>query len=81
MMGEWGAIRKADYGQAWGKDSTNLAEYDYFLRAQSQLNLFTKEGLERAGEISRQGLQTVPWLPAIDRGVGMVSLVESRPVL
>src|SRR4029078_12212571 len=31
MTGERGAIRKADYNQAWGKDITNLAEYDYFL--------------------------------------------------
>ncbi len=57
MTGEFGAIRKADYSQAWGKDSTNLAEYDYYLRAESQLNLYTKEGLERSGEISRQGLK------------------------
>ncbi|TDW25627.1 hypothetical protein EV128_11757 [Rhizobium azibense] len=41
MTGEFGAIRKADYSQAWGKDSTNLAEYDYYLRAESQLNLYT----------------------------------------
>lgn len=60
MTGEFGAIRKADYSQAWGKDSTNLAEYDYYLRAESQLNLYTKEGLERSGEISRQGLKVFP---------------------
>ncbi|TJV21655.1 MAG: adenylate/guanylate cyclase domain-containing protein, partial [Mesorhizobium sp.] len=29
MTGEFGAIRKSDYSKAWGKDSTNLAEYDY----------------------------------------------------
>ena len=63
MTGEFGAIRKADYSQAWGKDSTNLAEYDYYLRAESQLNLYTKEGLERSGEISRQGLQVFPGSP------------------
>ncbi|OWO95330.1 adenylate/guanylate cyclase domain-containing protein [Rhizobium esperanzae] len=65
MTGEFGAIRKADYSQAWGKDSTNLAEYDYYLRAESQLNLYTKEGIERSGEISRQGLQTFPGSPLL----------------
>ena len=70
MTGEWGAIRKADYSQAWGKDSTNLAEYDYYLRAESQLNLYTKEGLERSGEISRQGLQVFPGSPLLTVELG-----------
>lgn len=70
MTGEFGAIRKADYSQAWGKDSTNLAEYDYYLRAESQLNLYTKEGLERSGEISRQGLQVFPGSPLLTAELG-----------
>ncbi len=70
MTGEWGAIRKADYSQAWGKDSTNLAEYDYYLRAESQLNLYTKEGLERSGEISQQGLQVFPGSPLLTVELG-----------
>ncbi|ANL74432.1 adenylate/guanylate cyclase protein (plasmid) [Rhizobium phaseoli] len=70
MTGEWGAIRKADYSQAWGKDSTNLAEYDYYLRAESQLNLYTKEGVERSAEISRQGLQVFPGSPLLTVELG-----------
>ncbi|MDE3812495.1 tetratricopeptide repeat protein [Sinorhizobium meliloti] len=70
MTGEFGAIRKADYSQAWGKDSTNLAEYDYYLRAESQLNLYTKEGLERSGEISRQGLKAFPGSPLLTVELG-----------
>ena len=70
MTGEFGAIRKADYSQAWGKDSTNLAEYDYYLRAESQLNLYTKEGLERSGEISRQGLKVFPGSPLLTVELG-----------
>ncbi|WP_064711421.1 adenylate/guanylate cyclase domain-containing protein [Rhizobium bangladeshense] len=70
MTGEFGAIRKADYSQAWGKDSTNLAEYDYYLRAESQLNLYTKEGLERSGDISRQGLQMFPGSPLLTVELG-----------
>ncbi|MDK1491749.1 adenylate/guanylate cyclase domain-containing protein [Sinorhizobium sp. 7-81] len=70
MTGEFGAIRKADYSQAWGKDSTNLAEYDYYLRAESQLNLYTKEGIERSGEISRQGLQVFPGSPLLTVELG-----------
>ncbi len=70
MTGEWGAIRKADYNRAWGRDSTNLAEYDYYLRAESQLNLFTKEGLQRSGEISLQGLQLFPDSPLLTVELG-----------
>ncbi|MBY5346054.1 adenylate/guanylate cyclase domain-containing protein [Rhizobium leguminosarum] len=70
MTGEFGAIRKADYSQAWGKDSTNLAEYDYYLRAESQLNLYTKEGIERSGEISRQGLLIFPGSPLLTVELG-----------
>lgn len=70
MTGEFGAIRKADYSQAWGKDSTNLAEYDYYLRAESQLNLYTKEGIERSGEICRQGLQAFPGSPLLTVELG-----------
>jgi adenylate cyclase len=70
MTGEFGAIRKADYSQAWGRDSTDLAEYDYYLRAESQLNLYTKEGLERSGEISRQGLKVFPGSPLLTVELG-----------
>ncbi|RWP11541.1 MAG: adenylate/guanylate cyclase domain-containing protein [Mesorhizobium sp.] len=70
MTGEFGAIRKSDYSQAWGKDSTNLAEYDYYLRAESQLNLYTKEGIERSGEISRDGLQVFPGSPLLTVELG-----------
>ncbi|RWP63800.1 adenylate/guanylate cyclase domain-containing protein [Mesorhizobium sp.] len=70
MTGEFGAIRKSDYSKAWGKDSTNLAEYDYYLRAESQLNLYTKEGLERSGEISREGLQVFPGSPLLTVELG-----------
>ncbi|ANK86820.1 MULTISPECIES: adenylate/guanylate cyclase domain-containing protein [unclassified Rhizobium] len=70
MTGEYGAIRKADYSQAWGKDGTNLAEYDYYLRAESQLNLYTKEGIERSGEISRQGLLAFPGSPLLTVELG-----------
>jgi tetratricopeptide (TPR) repeat protein len=70
MTGEWGAIRKTDYSQAWGKDSTDLAEYDYYLRAESQLNLFTKEGLQRCGEIAREGLKAFPTSPLLTVELG-----------
>lgn len=70
MTGEWGAIRRADYSHAWGKDSTNLAEYDYYLRAESQLNLFTKEGVEQSGEIAQQGLQVFPGSPLLTVELG-----------
>ena len=65
-----GSHSQSRHSQAWGKDSTNLAEYDYFLRAESQLNLFTKEGLERSGEICRQGLQVFPGSPLLTVELG-----------
>jgi TolB-like protein/class 3 adenylate cyclase/tetratricopeptide (TPR) repeat protein len=65
MTGEWGAIRKADYTQAWGKDGSNLAEYDYYLRAESALNQYTKEGMQQAAIIARQGLEAYPDSPLL----------------
>ncbi|TIX67022.1 MAG: hypothetical protein E5V25_15005 [Mesorhizobium sp.] len=53
----------------------------YYLRAESQLNLYTKEGLERSGEISRQGLQVFPGFPLLTVELGVVSLVKSRAAL
>ena len=44
MTGETGALKQAQYRQAWGKGVTTLEEYDYYLRGHDQLMKYTKEG-------------------------------------
>jgi TolB-like protein len=65
LAGERGAMRQADYRKAWGKDTTALEEYDYYLRGHEQLMTFTKEGTEQAGKIWREGLAKYPGSPLL----------------
>jgi TolB-like protein/Flp pilus assembly protein TadD len=60
MTGEKGALKQAQYRQAWGKDAATLEEYDYYLRGHEELMKYTKEGIERSGEIWREGLAKFP---------------------
>jgi adenylate cyclase len=60
MTGETGALRQAQYRQAWGKGATTLEEYDYYLRGHEQYMKYTKEEIERSGEIWREGLAKFP---------------------
>ena len=48
MTGEKGALKQAQYRQAWGKDATTLEEYDYYLRGHEQFMKYTREGGDRA---------------------------------
>ena len=49
MTGEKGALKQAQYRQAWGKGATTLEEYDYYLRGHDQLMKYTKEGDRAVG--------------------------------
>ena len=60
MTGVKGALKQAQYRQAWGKGATTLEEYDYYLRGHDQYMKYTKEGIERSGEIFREGLTKFP---------------------
>ena len=60
MTGETGALKQAQYRQTWGKGATTLEEYDYYLRGHDQYIRYTKEGIERSGEIWREGLAKFP---------------------
>lgn len=61
MTGEQGALKQAEYRQAWGKSATTtLEEYDYYLRGHEQLMKYTREGVEASGEIWREGLAKFP---------------------
>jgi TolB-like protein len=59
LAGERGRVKQAEYRQAWGKDSANLEEYDYYLRGH-QLWYGDKEDVERAGAIWSEGLRRFP---------------------
>ena len=70
MTGETGALKQAQYRQAWGKDATTLEEYDYYLRGHDQYMKYTKEGIERSGEIWREGLAKFPSSPLLKVKLG-----------
>ncbi|MEY9167062.1 adenylate cyclase [Sinorhizobium fredii] len=76
MTGETGAIRRADYNRAWGKDSTNLQEYDYYLRGHSQLMTYTMEGIEQSELILREGLKTFPESPLLLVNLGWAAMIK-----
>ena len=70
MTGERGALKQAQYRQAWGKGATTLEEYDYYLRGHEQLMRYTKEGIERSGKIWREGLAKFPGSPLLKVKLG-----------
>jgi TolB-like protein len=65
MTGEQGALKQAQYRQAWGKGATTLEEYDYYLRGHDQLMKYTRDGIERSGDIWREGLTRFPGSPLL----------------
>ncbi|MGB8709829.1 MAG: tetratricopeptide repeat protein, partial [Methyloceanibacter sp.] len=73
MTGEAGALKQAQYRQAWGKDATTLDEYDYYLRGHDQFMKYIqgdKKGMERSGEIWREGLAKFPSSPLLNVKLG-----------
>jgi adenylate cyclase len=70
MTGETGALKHAQYRQAWGKGATTLEEYDYYLRGHDHLLKYTKEGIERSGEIWREGQAKFPSSPLLKVKLG-----------
>ena len=70
MTGEKGALKQAQYRQAWGKAATTLEEYDYYLRGHDQFMKYTMEGIERSGEIWREGLAQFPNSPLLKVKLG-----------
>jgi TolB-like protein/Flp pilus assembly protein TadD len=70
MTGEKGALKQAQYQRAWGKAATTLEEYDYYLRGHDQFMKYTKDGIERSGEIWREGLAKFPSSPLLKVKLG-----------
>ena len=77
MTGEKGALKQAQYRQAWGKGATTLEEYDYYLRGHEQFMKYTKEGIERSGEIWREGLAKFPSSPLLKVKLGWHHLIRA----
>ena len=70
ITGEKGALKQAQYRQAWGKGATTLEEYDYYLRGHEQFMKYTHQGIERSGEIWREGLVKFPGSPLLKVKLG-----------
>jgi hypothetical protein len=56
-----GVIKKAQYHDAWAKDTANLSEYDYYLRTHDLINTASsKEATDRAARTAEEGLAKYP---------------------
>ena len=61
MTGETGQIKQGQYRDAWGKDTADLGEYDYYLRGHDVfMNASSKTDNDRAGRIWEEGLAKYP---------------------
>jgi adenylate cyclase len=61
MTGEKGQIKQGQYRDAWGKDTADLGEYDYYLRGHDVfMNATSREENDRAGKIWEEGLTKYP---------------------
>jgi adenylate cyclase len=80
LAGEKGALKQAQYRQAWGKDATTLEEYDYYLRGHEEYMKYAqgdKEGVERSGEIWREGLAKFPSSPLLKVKLGWYHMTRA----
>ena len=73
-----GEIKRAQYHNAWGKDTAELGEYDYYLRGHdvflNALNAHSKAEIDRAGRIWEEGLAKYPEFEPAQGQAWMVSL-------
>lgn len=60
LVGDAGTLSRAQYRDAWGKDSTSLQEYDYYVRSHGVLIELKPESIERAMKIATEGLAKYP---------------------
>ena len=61
MTGETGQVKQGQYRDAWGKDTADLGEYDYYLRGHDVfMNATSREENDRAGRIWEEGLAKYP---------------------
>jgi adenylate cyclase len=56
-----GMVKKAQYHAAWGKDTADLGEYDYYLRSHNIITTAgSREDIDRAGRLLEEGLAKYP---------------------
>ena len=60
VAGGRGKLKQAQYRTAWGKDTANLEEYDYYLRGHDLFMQYTADSHEKAGRIWKDGLAKFP---------------------
>ena len=61
ITGDLGVIKKAEYHDAWAKETANLSEYDYYLRTHDLINTAaSKEATDRAARVAEEGLAKYP---------------------
>lgn len=60
LVGNRGMIKRAEYRDAWGKDSANLLEYDYYLRSTDLMMARTPETHGLATAVWEEGLARFP---------------------
>ncbi len=61
ITGDLGVIKKAEYHDAWAKDTASLSEYDYYLRTHDLINTASsKEATDRAARTAEEGLAKYP---------------------
>jgi TolB-like protein len=80
ITGETGALKQAQYHRAWGKGATTLEEYDYYLRGHEEYMKYAqgdKEGIERSGEIWREGLAKFPSSPLLKVKLGWHHMIRA----
>jgi TolB-like protein len=77
LTGDTGALKQAQYRQAWGKGATTLEEYDYYLLGLEQYVKYTKEEIERSGEIWREGLAKFPSSPLLKVSLGWHHMIRA----
>jgi TolB-like protein len=59
ITGETGALKRADYRQAWAKGATTLEEYDYYLRGHEQYMKYAQPGRLRTCQWNSQVFGTM----------------------
>ena len=72
LTGEFGQLKRAQYREAWGKDTANLEEYDYYLRGHEIYIRFTPEAYREAAQIWEEGLRKFPDSALLQGKLGFV---------
>ena len=60
LTGEFGQLKRAQYREAWGKDTASLEEYDYYLRGHEIYVRLTAADCRQAVQIWEEGLRKFP---------------------